>query len=513
MPLNVIVIDDDTATLDLMRFQLEANGFQVSTAETGRQGLELFKENHYDVVLTDLNLPDINGIEMVKLCKEASPDTEIIMITGFGSMEKAIEATKAGAFFFVEKPVEFEEVLVLIEKAVERKQQVEEIKSLRGRLIDRTSYFDIIGGSKAMQNIYETIDSVAESDANIFILGESGTGKELIANAIHYKSLRSKKPFVKVNCSALPKELIESELFGHTKGAFTGAAADKVGLIGRASGGSLLLDEIGEMPFELQPKLLRVLQERIYFRLGSEKPQEADFRLISATNRDPLISISEGMLREDLYYRINTIEIRIPPLRERAEDVPSLANHFLKMYAEKYNRPVRGFSQEAHEKMFEHNWPGNVRELQNIIERAVLLSKGETIDESALPFVQRTSDKIARTAVATNTANEDRGDEATAISNVNDGEKHQSDVVSSSAQNVNFSEMSMDEIGKLIVNQLPEPTADAQQDDVFKNLEASVVLAALERTKGNKQAAANLLGLYRPRLYGMIKRRKLDERF
>jgi DNA-binding NtrC family response regulator len=326
---KALIIDDDKATLDLLKFQLEAEGFEAVTADCGAKGLNYVQDSEFDIILTDLNLPDINGIEMVRRLKESAAETEIIMVTGFGSMEKAIEATKAGAFYYVEKPVEFEELFVLIQKAVERKQQAAEIKELRGKLSSRTSYEGIIGGSRSMQNIFEIIDSVAESDANILILGESGTGKEVIGNAIHYKSHRAKKPFVKVNCSALPKDLIESQLFGHIKGSFTGASSDKIGFIGQANGGSILLDEIGEMPVDLQPKLLRVLQEKIYYRVGSDKPQEVDFRLISATNRNPFEAITDGNLREDLYYRINTIEIKIPPLRERMEDVPMLAEHFL----------------------------------------------------------------------------------------------------------------------------------------------------------------------------------------
>src|SRR5687768_4206168 len=310
MAKKALVVDDDRAMLDLMRFQLKDEGFEVSTAENGEQSLNFLREKQYDIILTDLQLPDFSGIEMVKRCKEIAPDTEIIMVTGFGSMEKAIEATKAGAFYYVEKPIDFEDLLVLIEKAIERREQKAEIKELRGKLSSRTSYEGIIGASRAMQDVYEVIENVAESDANILILGESGTGKELIANAVHYKSLRSKKPFVKVNCSTFPKELIESELFGHKKGSFTGATGDKEGLIGRANGGSLLLDEIGEMPLELQPKLLRVLQERIYYRVGDEKPLEADFRLICSTNRNPFEAIEAGNLREDLYYRVNTIEIK-----------------------------------------------------------------------------------------------------------------------------------------------------------------------------------------------------------
>src|SRR5215213_7789712 len=294
MGYKALIVDDDKVTLDLLTFQLQSEGFQTVAAECGEDGLKLVRDSDFDIILTDLNLPDISGIEMVKRAKEVLPETEIIMVTGFGSTEKAIEATKAGAFYYVEKPIEFEELIVLIEKAIDRKRSAAEIRELRGKLSNRHSYEGIIGASKVMQDIYEMIDGVAESDANILILGESGTGKEIIANAIHYKSTRAKKSFIKVNCSALPKELIESELFGHTRGAFTGATQDKIGYIGRANGGSLLLDEIGEMPVDLQPKLLRVLQDKVYYRVGSDKPQEVDFRLISATNRNPFDAIQDG---------------------------------------------------------------------------------------------------------------------------------------------------------------------------------------------------------------------------
>ncbi len=377
---KALVVDDDKVTLELLTFQLESEGFETTAAETGQKGLEYMQGTEFDIILTDLNLPDIDGIEMVRRSKVISPQTEIIMVTGYGSTEKTIEATKAGAFYYIEKPVDFEQLLPLIEKAVERKQQAREIQELRGKLTSKTSYEGVIGGSRAMQNIYVIIENVAESDANILILGESGTGKEVIANAIHYKSRRSNKPFVKVNCSALPKDLIESQLFGHIKGSFTGANADKIGFIGQANGGSLLLDEIGEMPIDLQPKLLRVLQEKVYYRVGSEKPQEADFRLISSTNRSPFEAIRDGSLREDLYYRINTIEIKIPPLRERMEDVPMLAEHFLQMYGEKYKRDDLRFSQSAYNQMLNYHWRGNVRELQHVIERAVLLSKTGVIE-------------------------------------------------------------------------------------------------------------------------------------
>lgn len=498
---SVLVIDDDPEMLGLAEFHLRSEGYDVATAVTGKRGIELAAERRFDVALVDLNLPDqpnADGLEVVSKIKELSPDVEIIVVTGFSSVTKAIDAIKAGAFYFVEKPVEFEELIILIGKAVERGQQATEIKQLRGRLSTRDAYFSIIGSSKSMQDIYETIESVAESDANILIVGDSGTGKELIANAIHFKSFRSKKPFVKINCSALPKELIESELFGHTKGAFTGAQSDKIGLIGQAEGGSLMLDEIGEMPLELQPKLLRVLQERVYFRLGSEKAQTADFRLISATNRNPLDAVREGVLREDLYYRINTIEIRVPPLQERADDIPHLANHFLQVYGEKYGRPSQKLSQTAYERLFNYSWPGNVRELQNVMERAVLLTKGDVIDDSVFPFA-----KSAAGAAASNVVRIDsmmaNGLGAAAMPAISADLPPADDV------------SRFDQIGRAIVSGVPDPKPGSTGDDVFKQLEVAVVTAALERTRGNKQAAAALLGLYRPRLYSMIKRHNLGD--
>src|SRR5687767_126026 len=384
---RALIIDDDRLALELLTFHLTSDGLSVDSAENGAAGLELARSNEYDVILTDLNLPDLNGIEMVRRSKEISPATEIIVVTGEDSAEKAIEATRVGAFGYIVKDGNYQGLMVDVRNAIERKQQTlinsqqaREIEELRGRLTSRTSYEGVIGGARSMQNIYEIIENVAESDANILILGESGTGKEVIANAVHYKSHRSGKPFVKVNCSALPKDLIESQLFGHIKGSFTGANSDKVGFIGQAAGGSLLLDEIGEMPIDLQPKLLRVLQEKVFYRVGSDKPQEADFRLICSTNRDPFDAIKDGNLREDLYYRINTIEIKIPPLRDRMEDVPMLAEHFLQIYAEKYKKANAHFSQNAYNQMLNYNWRGNVRELEHAIERAVLLSKGDKIE-------------------------------------------------------------------------------------------------------------------------------------
>ena len=476
---KILVIDDDLDTLGFLQISLQAKGYEVITANLGSDGLEMIAHERPDLILTDLRLPDMDGIELLKRSKEFLPETEVIVISGYGAVEVAVEATKHGAFYFVEKPINLDRLLVLVERGLQLSGRSQEVKQLRGKLSTRTTYEEIVGGSKAMQNLYEIIDSVAPSDASILIIGESGTGKELIANAIHYNSLRSKKPFIKVNCAALPKELIESELFGHTRGAFTGATGEKIGLIGQSDGGSLLLDEIAEMPVELQPKLLRVLQERMYTKVGSEKPQKVDFRLISATNREPADAVKNGLLREDLFYRINTITIRVPPLRQRADDILRLAEHFLQIYAEKYKRKVRGISREAQMQMVNYSFPGNVRELQNTIERAVLLCKGEQIEISDLPFEQQT--------ITGTEANEP------IIINGNHLEE----------------DFSWTQIGEVVVGKAPEATAEMSSMDIFEQIEGSIVRAALTRTNGNKQAAANMLGIYRPRLYHMMKKHGL----
>src|SRR6266404_1159993 len=377
---RILVVDDEPLMSDSLRRNLAEESYSVDTAASGAEAIDLFDGGAHHLVICDLQLPDMDGLTLLRHMKDTRPTTEVIVVTGYGSVQTAVEATKAGAFYFVEKPFDFEELSPLVEKALERRELMAETANMRRQLSTRAEYFNIIGSSKQMQTIYETIESVAKSDANVLIVGESGTGKELIANAIHYNSLRAKKPFIKVNCAALPKELIESELFGHTKGAFTGAHADKEGLVQHAAGGSLMLDEIAEMPVELQPKLLRVLQERSYRKIGSEKTYSVDFRLICSTNSLPADDIREGILRDDLFYRISTITIHVPPLRERSEDIQLLTEYFLKMYAQKYDRGISGVAQAAYQKLFAHSWPGNVRELQNVIERAVLLAKDTRIE-------------------------------------------------------------------------------------------------------------------------------------
>ena len=512
MKARILVIDDDAAMLQLMKFQLQEEGYEVLTAQSSEVGLQLLGQQEFDLTLTDLQLPGLDGIELVKRSKALAPETEIIMVTGYGSMAKAVEAIRAGAFYYVEKPVDFAELQVLIEKALERRLQTREISQLRGRLAEPSAYYNLIGHSRAMQHIYEIIESVAESDANVLIVGESGTGKELVAAAVHYRSLRAKQPFVPVNCAALPKELIESELFGHTKGAFTGAQSEKAGLIARAAGGSLLLDEIGEMPLALQPKLLRVLQERVYYRVGSDKPHRADFRLIAATNRNPLEAIRAGLLREDLYYRMNTIEIQVPPLRERAEDIQALAEHFLRLYAAKYQRTIHAISDQAYERMLAYHWPGNVRQLQNVIERAVLMCKGEVLELNPLTFEPSSTYQQARWPAESSANSQSiRLPDGTALNwtagivSAN-GETAATAPTATSATPVTpVTPVTIEQLCQQIVRLLPAPKPGAPPRELFRELEVYLARAAVARTHGNKQAAANLLGIYRPRLYNLLK--------
>ena len=338
---RVLAIDDEPSMTEWLKILLEHAGYDVKTALIGTRGEELFKTWRPDAVVTDMMLPDVDGIELVRKFKALDPEAEVIVVTGQGNIPRSVEAVKAGAFDFLEKPIDAERLLDKLEKAIKQKSLVDENEQLKMKLQDRYKFQNVIGKSKKMQELFELIESVAASEANILIQGENGTGKELIANAIHYNSKRSKGPFIKINCAAIPKDLIESELFGYKKGAFTGATMDKEGLFEMAEGGSLLLDEIGEMPPYLQTKLLRVLQEREYRPIGSDRIVHVDFRLICATNIDLDAALRDGRLREDLYFRINTITLRVPPLRERTEDIPLLCDYFLDKFRQRYQKNVK----------------------------------------------------------------------------------------------------------------------------------------------------------------------------
>lgn len=393
----ILIIDDETSISDAMQIVLEDRGYRVSIATTGVAGLQYLRYRQVDLVIADLRLPDTSGIDLLSEIKHNWPHTEVILITGYGSIDVAIEAIKMGAYYYLSKPFTPDQLLVLVEKAIEWRSTLIERDNLKKSLQTEKGFFGMVGISKKMRQIYEIIDMTARSDASILIEGESGTGKELIATAFHLQSNRATRPLIRINCAAIPPELIESELFGYRRGAFTGADRDKRGLIETASGGTLFLDEITEMLAHLQTKLLRVLQERKLRRLGDEQETDVDFRLISATNRDSLQAMREGALREDLYFRISTVKIKVPPLRERLDDLLPLAEHFLRRYSKRYNKKIRAISQSAFSLLAHYHWSGNVRELESVIERAVLFCQGDQLTPENLPeYIQGTQIKQFR---------------------------------------------------------------------------------------------------------------------
>jgi DNA-binding NtrC family response regulator len=385
MPSRILVIDDEPSVTDALSMVLTELGHKVDSAKSGGEAKELLKGSPYDLVFTDLRLPDTSGIELLAHIKTDAPNTEVIVMTAHGSLDVAIDAIKNGAFYYIEKPFNAANVTTLVERALQFEAIKRENRSLKSVLLGDGEDFGIIGRDPKMRQIHAVIRTAAPSDASILIEGESGTGKELIAAAFHFQSPRAQLPLTRINCAAIPQELIESELFGYRKGAFTGADRDKRGLIEATAGGTLLLDEIAEMPIHLQTKLLRVLQERKLRRLGDEHEIDVDFRLVSSTNRDTTEMIREGTLRKDLYFRISTIKVKAPPLRERPDDVPLLANRFLAHYADKYKKQIREISTPAFALLMRYDWPGNVRELESVIEHAVLFATGDKLTPEDLP--------------------------------------------------------------------------------------------------------------------------------
>src|SRR6187397_1055064 len=447
---RVLAVDDEPAMTEWLKMVIEAEGYEVRTALIGTRGEEIFKQWRPDVVVTDLMLPDVDGIQLLRRLKEVDNWPEIIVISGNGTVARAVEAGQAGAFYFLEKPVTQDGLMDMIRKAMDRTQERAEHQQLKDQIRGQYSFNNIVGQSKKMKELFDLIESVAASDANILIQGENGTGKELIANGIHYNSNRVKGPFIKSNCAAIPKDLIESELFGYKKGAFTGAMTDKEGLFEMAEGGSLLLDEIGEMPPYLQTKLLRVLQEREYRPIGSDRIVHVDFRLICATNIDLDFALREGKLREDLYFRINTITLRVPPMRERSEDIPLLCNYFLEKFRTRYQKNVKTLAPSVYHLLIRNRWAGNVRELENAIERAVLVAKGSEISVADLPETLR------------------------------------------------------DDTGGATDFVIPPHHTLAE-------IEKMAILQTLQRTNWNKQEAAQILGLYRPTLYSKMKKHDIQD--
>ena len=382
---QILLVDDEVAHLKTLDRLFRKEGHRVETATGGQEALDLMREHTFHLIITDLMMPDIDGMDVLKLAQTLQPETEVILMTAFGTVERAVEGMKEGAYDFVPKPIKRATILKAARQALERQALVVENRELKARLADLEEERTIVGQSPLMREAVDRVRQVAPSDATVLITGESGTGKELFADMIYRISHRSDDPFIAVNCAALPESILESELFGYEKGAFTGANQRKIGRFEAADGGTLLLDEIGEMPSQVQVKLLRVLQEGAFERLGANMPTEVDVRILAATHKDLEAEMKQGNFREDLYYRLNVIDIKIPPLRHRIEDVPLLAEHFFRIYQEQNGRQIEGFSQAALESLKNYHWPGNVRELENTIERAVVLDTDDRIDEDDLP--------------------------------------------------------------------------------------------------------------------------------
>ena len=384
-PATLLVADDDPGLRESLERTLTREGYRVVLASDGRAALERLQGGGIDLVVTDLKMPGLTGLELLRAAKAIAPDLDVILLTAFGTVEEAVKAMKDGAYDFLTKPFRREQLLKLIDKALERRDLIEKNKALQRRLDDLLSQGAAIGASPAFRRLTTLIDQVADSSATVLIQGESGTGKELVARTIHQRSSRRDGPFIAVNCAALPETLLESELFGYEKGAFTGAAGRKEGRFELADGGTLFLDELADLSAVTQPKILRVLQSGEFERLGGTRTIRVDVRIVAATNQDLGQMVRDRRFREDLYYRLNVITVTVPPLRERREDIRLLAQHFVRVYAAKNNRRLDGLTDEALGRLEGYSWPGNVRELENVIERGVVLAKGAAVDVADLP--------------------------------------------------------------------------------------------------------------------------------
>ncbi len=381
----ILIVEDDSNVGESIRLLLEKRGYSILLASNGKEALPLFRQEMVDLVITDLVMPKMDGMALLEAVKKLRPETEVIVISAQGTIEKAVQAMKMGAFDFIEKPINPKVIALVVERALEKQTLVLQNRDLRSQLEDRFHFKNIVGKSEKMVKIFELIRHIASYDSSVLIIGESGTGKELIANAIHYHSPRASMPFIKVSCASLSEGIIESELFGHEKGAFTGAITFRKGRFERAHGGTLFLDEVEDIPPSTQIKLLRVLQEAEFERVGGNKTIKVDIRVIAASNRDLQEAVEQGTFREDLYYRLNVVNIKLPPLRERREDIPFLIQFFIEKYDQKYQMKVKGISQRAMNVLMNYHWKGNVRELENTLESIMVIHSPEVIDLAHLP--------------------------------------------------------------------------------------------------------------------------------
>ncbi|MEW6614818.1 MAG: sigma-54 dependent transcriptional regulator [Thermodesulfobacteriota bacterium] len=392
---QILVVDDEERMLNLLKKVLTKQGLSVQTSPNGIDALRKVEDTPFDIIIADIRMPEINGMEVLKAVKETRPDIYVILMTAFGSIDSAVEAMKKGAYDYITKPFKMDEIILAIKKALEEKRLRKEVASLRNEVRGKYRFDNLVGKSKVMHDVFDLIRRVSNSKSTVLIYGKSGTGKELVAKAVHYNSPRKDNPFVAVNCSAIPETLLESELFGHVKGAFTGAIATRKGLFEEANGGTIFLDEIGNVSLAMQIKLLRVLQEREIRRVGGTENIKVDIRLIAASNQNLEEAVKRGEFRDDLYYRLNVITINLPELKERQDDVSLLANYFLKKYTKEENEKIKSISKEAMNLLLNYNWPGNVRELENVIERAIALGRYEEILPEDLPLNIRNSQMIS----------------------------------------------------------------------------------------------------------------------
>ncbi|NLT49670.1 MAG: sigma-54-dependent Fis family transcriptional regulator [Ignavibacteria bacterium] len=384
MALKILIADDEKAIRESIKIVLEEEGYSTVTAPDGKEALDILASENIDVVISDIKMPVIDGIELLDKGSKISPDTFFIIMTAYASVHTAIEALRNGAFDYLIKPVEFDDIIIRLKRLTNFRKLELENKFLRTRISAQTGYHNIIGESKAIKNVYSLVEKVAVTNSNVLISGKSGTGKELVAKAIHNNSKRKDNIFLPVNCGAISENLIESELFGHKKGSFTGAIEEKAGLFKVADGGTLFLDEIGDLPLNLQVKLLRAIEDRKFLPVGGTKPVSTDVRIIAATNQDLFEKTKTGLFREDLFYRLNVVEIKLPDLNERIDDIPLLANHFVEKYSVEMGKKIIGIDNETMKILVAHNWRGGVRELENVIERAVIFTDGDKIIESSL---------------------------------------------------------------------------------------------------------------------------------
>jgi two-component system response regulator PilR (NtrC family) len=470
---KILIVDDEKSMRDFLKIMLVKEGYEVKSFSRGESAIKYFKENRVDLVISDIRMKGMDGVELLKELKAVDEHTPVLMITAYASVDTAIDAMKSGAYDYFTKPFNIEEIKIHIKRALERRRLVQENTVLKLDMKSKHGFFGLIGNSKKMEELYRIVMSVAPTRTNVFITGKSGTGKELIARAIHQEGPRKDKPFVALNCGAIPENLIESELFGYLKGAFTGAVSNKEGMVEMADGGTLFLDEITELPLKLQATLLRFIQERVFRRIGATRDIEVDVRLLAASNRNVEEEVAMGRFREDLFYRLNVIRIELPTLAERAGDIPLLARHFLGKYNTELNKDIKHISEEAIAFLLDYDYSGNVRELENIIERAVALEHTDCITAGSLP--EYITDKAANGAV----------------------------VIGAELKG------SLVDLENIISNvEVPDGGIDVEH--IISEFERNMIMDALEKAEGVKTKAAELLGLsFRSFRYKLNKYEKL----